>query len=98
MVIYGVDDDHGNGDGYNNDDQPSVSCLNQRTLGGGKARILQERLVLVVENRLYLYLYFYLDLWSLKIVCIFIFTFILICSFIFTKICIQICVKIHLYL
>ena len=30
----------------NNDDQPSVSCLNQRTLGGGKARILQERLVL----------------------------------------------------
>ena len=63
MVIYGVDDDHGNGDGYNNDDQPSVSCLNQRTLGGGKARILQERLVLVV-----------------KIVCIFIFTFILICG------------------
>ena len=47
----------------NNDDQPSVSCLNQRTLGGGKARILQERLVLVV-----------------KIVCIFIFTFILICG------------------
>ena len=57
MVIYGVDDDHGNGDGYNNDDQPSVSCLNQRTLGGGKARILQERLVLLSKNIFSFFLY-----------------------------------------
>ena len=39
-----VDDDD-----YCDDDRPSVSCLNQRTLGGGKARILHERLVLVVK-------------------------------------------------
>ena len=42
-----VDDDLA--DDYCDDDRPSVSCLNQRTLGGGKARILQERLVLVVK-------------------------------------------------
>ena len=55
------DDDDGNGDECNNDDdddddgngdydiQPSVSCLNQRTLGGGKARILHAKLALVVN-------------------------------------------------
>ena len=40
------DDDDGNGD---DDIQPSVSCLNQRTLGGGKARILHAKLALVVN-------------------------------------------------
>ena len=46
------DDDNGDDDDDGNsvdDIQPSVSCLNQRTLGGGKARILHAKLALVVN-------------------------------------------------
>ena len=46
MVICIDDDD----DVYHYNQKPSVSCLNQRTVGGGKARILQDKLVLVCRD------------------------------------------------
>ena len=50
MVICIIDDDDDDDHVYHYNQKPSVSCLNQRTVGGGKARILQDKLVLVCRD------------------------------------------------
>ena len=49
MVIC-IDDDDDDHVYHHYNQKPSVSCLNQRTVGGGKARILQDKLVLVCRD------------------------------------------------